>query len=112
MGRAIEVVAGFATNPGATFTQLTASTGQSFTVRGTDITKPTWLFDTWAFNAVAGELRIRAPRLHDFFSGIRNRVTAASTPNLFLDPTGASYAQRRCPPAALPVGPTRAAPEP
>ncbi len=94
MGRALECVAGFATNPGATFTVLTPSTGQSFTVRGTDITKGTWLMAEWAFNATAGELRIRSPRLHDFFSGIRNRVTAASTQVLDGDPTGDSYAQR------------------
>jgi len=94
MGRALEVVAGFATNPSTTFTALTASTGQSFTVRGTDITKGTWLMASWAFNATAGELRIRSPRLHDFFSGIRNRVTAAFVGPLYLDPTAASYAQR------------------
>src|SRR5713101_2285680 len=94
MGRAIEAVAGFATNPGATFTPLTASTGQSFTVRGTDITKGTWLLAAWAFNATAGELRIRSPRLHDFFSGIRNRVTAAGTMVLTGSPEGDSYAQR------------------
>lgn len=94
MGRALECVAGFATNPSATFTALTPSTGQSFTVRGTDITKGTWLLASWAFNASAGELRIRSPRLHDFFSGIRNRVTAASTQVLYLDPTGDSYSQR------------------
>src|SRR5216684_4481991 len=93
-GRAMEVVAGFATNPGATFTALTASTGQSFTVRGTDITKGTWLLAAWAFNATAGELRIRSPRLHDFFSGIRNRVTAAGTMVLTGSPEGDSYTQR------------------
>ncbi len=94
MGRALEVVAGFAVNPSTTFTSLTASTGQSFTIRGTDITKGTWLLASWAFNATAGELRIRSPRLHDFFSGIRNRVTAAFVGPLFLDPTSALYAQR------------------
>jgi hypothetical protein len=94
MGRALECVAGFATNPSATFTALTPSTGQSFTVRGTDITKGTWLLASWAFNSSAGELRIRSPRLHDFFSGIRNRVTAASTQVLYLDPSGDSYSQR------------------
>ncbi len=94
MGRALEVVAGFATNPSTTLTALTASTSQSFTVRGTDISKGTWLLSSWAFNATAGELRIRSPRLHDFFSGIRNRVTANFVGPLFLDPSGASYAQR------------------
>jgi len=94
MGRALEVVAGFATNPSTTFTALTPSTGQSFTVRGTDISKGTWLLSSWAFNATVGELRIRSPRLHDFFSGIRNRVVAALTSPLYLDVTGAAYAQR------------------
>lgn len=94
MGRALEVVAGFATNPSTTFTALTPSTGQSFTVRGTDISKGTWLLASWAFNATAGELRIRSPRLHDFFSGIRNRVTANFVGPLYLDPSGDSYAQR------------------
>lgn len=94
MGRALECVAGFATNPSTTFTTLTPSTGQSFTVRGTDISKGTWLLSSWAFNATAGELRIRSPRLHDFFSGIRNRVTANFVGPLYLDPSGDSYAQR------------------
>ena len=94
MGRALEVVAGFATNPSTTFTVLTPSTGQSFTVRGTDITKATWLLSGWAFNASAGELRVRSPRLHDFFSGIRNRVTAAFSMPIIQSPVGDSYAQR------------------
>lgn len=66
MPRALEVVAGFATNPGATFTVLTPSTGTSFVVRGTDATKPAWLLSSWAFNATAGEFRIRSTKLHDF----------------------------------------------
>lgn len=94
MGRALECVAGFATNPGATFTAITASTGQSTTVRGTDITKNTWLLASWAFNATAGEMRIRSPRLHDFFSGIRNRITAAFSMPPIFSPVGDSYAQR------------------
>ncbi len=94
MGRAIEAVAGFATNPSTTFTALTPSTGQSFTVRGTDVSKGTWLIGSWAFNASAGELRIRSPRLHDFFSGIRNRVTAAFSAPLVPGHSTASYAQR------------------
>lgn len=94
MGRALEVIAGFATNPGATFTALTMSTGQSAVVRGTDITKGTWLLSGWAFNASVGELRVRSPRLHDFFSGIRNRVTAAFSAPIIQSPLGDSYSQR------------------
>jgi hypothetical protein len=94
MGRALEVVAGFATNPGATLTTLTPSTGTSFTVRGTDTSKGTWLLGAWAFNATAGELRITSPRLHDQVQGIRNRVTAALTAQLFGGPTNDGFAQR------------------
>jgi len=94
MGRAIECVAGFATNPGATLTTLTASTGQSFTIRGTDTTKGTWLLSAFAFNATAGELRITSPRLHDQVQGIRNRVTAASVFPLVGGPVNDGFTQR------------------
>lgn len=94
MGRAIEAVAGFATSPGATLTTLTASTGTSFTVRGTDTSKGTWLLGAWAFNATAGEFRITSPRLHDQIQGIRNRITAAQTAVVIAGPTNAGYAQR------------------
>ena len=94
MGRAIECVAGFATNPGATLTTLTPSTGQSFTIRGTDTTKGTWLLGAWAFCATAGELRITSPRLHDQVQGIRNRVTAALTSPLVAGPTNSAFTQR------------------
>jgi hypothetical protein len=94
MPRALECVAGFATNPGATFTVLTPSTGTSFTVRGTDATKPAWLLSSWAFNASVGESRIRSTKLHDFQQGIRNRVTAAFSGPMFPGHTNGSFAQR------------------
>lgn len=94
MPRALEVVAGFTTNAGATFTVATPSTGTSFTVRGTDATKPAWLMSSWAFNATAGELRIRSTKLHDFQQGIRNRVTAAFSGPLAPGHTNGSFAQR------------------
>src|SRR5579864_7344547 len=94
MGRAIEAVAGFATNPGATLTTLTPSTNTSFTVRGTDTTKNVWLATAWAFNATAGELSIKSPRMHDNVQGIRNRVTAALTAPLFNTPFNPMAKQR------------------
>jgi hypothetical protein len=94
MGRGMEVVAGFATNPGATLTTLTPSTNTSFTVRGTDTTKNTWLGNAWAFNATAGELVIKSPRLHDNVQGIRNRVTAAFAVPLFNTPNNPVFKQR------------------
>jgi len=94
MPRALEVVAGFATNPGANFTALTPSTGTSFTVRNTDPNKAVWLLDAWAFNATAGELRIRSTKLHDFQQGIRNRITAALSVPVQGGHNNSMYAQR------------------
>lgn len=94
MGRAMEVVAGFATNPGATLTTLTPSTNTSFTVRGTDTTKNAWLASGWAFNATAGEFLVKSPRLHDNVQGIRNRVTSAFAAPLFNTPNNPMFKQR------------------
>src|SRR5579864_1355796 len=94
MGRALEVIAGFATNPGATLTTVTTSGGGSNVIRGTDTSKGTWLLSTWAFDATAGELRITSPRLHDQAQGIRNRVTAALVAPLAPGHTNAGFAQR------------------
>src|SRR5437588_9328896 len=94
MGRALELVSGFATNPGATLTNLTASTGLSYTVRGTDLSKNTWLLAAWAFNPTAGELRIFSARLHDQSQGIRNRVTANLGMPLVGGPVNDAFAQR------------------
>jgi hypothetical protein len=94
MPRALEVIAGFATNPGATLTTLTMSTGLSAVIRGTDTSKGTWLLSSWAFNASAGEFRITSPRLHDQAQGIRNRVTAAFSGPLAPGYNNAGFAQR------------------
>jgi hypothetical protein len=94
MPRAIEVIAGYATNPAATLTTITMASGNSATVRGTDTTKGTWLLSSWGFCATAGELRITSPRLHDQAQGIRNRVTAALSVPLTPGFNNAGYAQR------------------
>jgi hypothetical protein len=94
MPRAIEVIAGYVTNPGATLTTLTMSSGQSATIRGTDTTKGTWLLSSWAFTGTAGELRITSPRLHDQAQGIRNRVTANLSSPLSPGFINGGYAQR------------------
>ena len=94
MGRALEIIAGFATNPGATLTTVTTSGGGSNVIRGTDTSKGTWLLSTWSFAATAGELRITSPRLHDQAQGIRNRVTAAFSAALAPGHVNAGFAQR------------------
>jgi hypothetical protein len=94
MGRALEIIAGFATNPGATLTTLTTSGGGSATIRGTDTSKGTWMLSTWAFDATAGEFRITSPRLHDQAQCIRNRVTAALSSPLAPGFNNKGFAQR------------------
>ena len=93
-GRAVEIIAGFATNPGATLTTVTTSGGGSSVIRGTDTNKGTWLLSTWGFCATAGELRITSPRLHDQAQGIRNRVTAALSSPLMPGFLNAGFSQR------------------
>lgn len=94
MPRALEVIAGFATNPSSTLTTVTMSTSLSATIRGTDINKATWLLSAWAFNPTAGELRITSSKLHDQSQGIRNRVTANNAMPVFGAPFNGSYSQR------------------
>jgi len=66
-----EVVSGFATNPGGTFTGLTYTAGQTSVVRNTELSAHVYLQDMWAKGATAGVFRIRSPRLHDNVQGIR-----------------------------------------
>ena len=78
MGRGLEVVSSFVTAPGATLTATAAAAGNSLQIRSADVKSKVLLIETWAFNQVAGTLRIRSPRLHDNVNGIRTRVPAAS----------------------------------
>ena len=77
MGQAIEVVSGYATNPGATITQLTSSPGNTFTPRSFATTDKAYLLNVWTENATGGLLRIRSPRMHDNQQGIRLQIPPA-----------------------------------
>jgi hypothetical protein len=47
------------------------ASGNTLTIRSADPTSQISLLSAWAFNNVAGALRIRSPRLHDNVQGIR-----------------------------------------
>jgi hypothetical protein len=84
-GAGLEIVSGFVTAPGATFTAWTVATGNSLQIRSASFGKPIWLVGAWAFNQVAGVMRIRSPRLHDFVQGIRMRISATNSDALYPD---------------------------
>lgn len=78
MGRGLELITSQVTAPGAVLTAAVANAGNSLQIRSADVKSKVLLIESWAFNQVAGTLRIRSPRLHDNVNGIRTRVPAAS----------------------------------
>lgn len=75
MGKALEVITGFAIAPGATLTNLTMAAGNSLTVRATNPDAKCYILEMWAHNQAAGIFRVRSPKMHDFVQGIRKRST-------------------------------------
>lgn len=90
MPQGVEIITGFVTAPGATLTAWTMAAGNSLTIRNGILGKRIHLLDMWAFNQVAGTLRVRSPRLHDNVQGIRYQITANSVlpklPYMFTQP--------------------------
>lgn len=76
MGQALDTIGGFATNPGATLTAITVSTGDSLTVRSFQFSAPAYLYEAFRQGGSAGVVRVRSPRLHDNVQGIRVRALA------------------------------------
>ncbi len=77
MGAALEVIAGQATAPGATFTGLTMNAGNSLSIRNAALNADVRLVEMWAKNQAVGVFRIRSPKLHDNVQGIRVRNPAS-----------------------------------
>lgn len=102
-GAGLEILSGFATAPGATFTAWTVATGNSLQIRSAQLTKPVWLIGAWAFNQVAGVMRVRSPRLHDFVQGIRMRVAATNAEPLYPDSVNFGWRQPLIPQDVLTV---------
>ena len=78
MPAGLEVIAGQATAPSATFTALTMNAGNTLTVRNAALATDVRLINMWAKNQVAGVFRVRSPKLHDNVQGIRMRNPSAS----------------------------------
>lgn len=90
MGKAIDLITGRVTAPGATLTALVMSAGDTLTVRNAPIDSLVRLIQAWADNQAAGTLRIRSPRLHDNVEGIRLDVVLSEVkpllPERFVQP--------------------------
>lgn len=77
MGQALQLITGQVTNPSTTVTALTPNTGDSFTVRSTNMGADIELLQAWAFSATAGILRVRSPRMHDQAQNMRYQTVAS-----------------------------------
>jgi len=77
MGRAMEVITGFATAPGATFTAVTMAAGNSLTIRNAPLDSNIRWLQNWSDNQAAGVTRIRSPKLHDNVQGLRFDIVAS-----------------------------------
>jgi len=77
MGRAIELITGLNTAPGATMTAATVLTGNSFTIR--DSKRAISMPAVWATRQGAGAARITSPLMHDNTLGIQCEAGAASS---------------------------------
>lgn len=82
MPRALQVVSGRVTNPGATITALTANTGDTFTVKAAREGSRVQLVDMWSQEATVGVFRIRSPLMHDSGQALRMRVVSTCQPLL------------------------------
>jgi len=74
MGQALDLISGFVTAPGSTFTAWTMAAGDSLTVRNSNPAKRTFLMEIWGHNNAAGTLVCRSPKLHDNVWGLRASV--------------------------------------
>lgn len=84
MGLAIETIGFKVTNPGATFTAVTAATGNSLTVRQFNPATKALMEQVLRQGATSGAWRILSPVLHDNVTGIT--LTTAETPSIWAMP--------------------------
>jgi len=73
-GPALDTLTSTGTAIGATLAATTIATGDSFQIKNQNGTQPALLLQAWADVQVAGELRIRSPKMHDNVDAIRTRT--------------------------------------
>ncbi len=78
MGKALDLVMGFVTAPGAVQTALGMAAGDTLVVRNATEASKNFLLNTWAVNQAAGMARIMSPVMHDRINGYRFDVQVAT----------------------------------
>ena len=81
-GPAMDLQAGYATNPSAVNTVLTNPAGDTFVVRNFPQPGGAWLEQMIRAGAAAGVMRVRSPLIHDVSQGIRVAIPAGASPNV------------------------------
>ena len=82
MGLAMDLQAGYATNPGSTITALTPSPNDSFVVKSFSPSANAYLEQLIRGGAETGLIRVRSPLMHDYVQGIRFSCPAGGSGNL------------------------------
>jgi hypothetical protein len=82
MGLAMDLQAGYATNPGSTITALTPSPNDSFVVKSFAPSASAYLEQLMRFGGETGIIRVRSPLMHDYVQGIRFSCPSSVTSNL------------------------------
>lgn len=73
-GPALDTVTATGTAIGATLASIAAVAGDSLVVKNAPLQSKVRLLQLWTDNQVAGEVRIRSPKLHDNVDAIRSRA--------------------------------------
>jgi hypothetical protein len=73
-GPALDTITSTGTAIGATLAASTIASGDSFQIKNQAGNAPAWLLQLWVDNQVAGQVRIRSPKMHDNVDAIRSRV--------------------------------------
>jgi hypothetical protein len=81
MGLAMDLQAGFATNPGSTITAVTPSPNDSFTVKSFPPSAAAYLEQLFRAGAENGIVRVRSPLMHDYVQGIRFAASVGNSDN-------------------------------
>lgn len=74
MPPALDTITATGTAINTTLAALTANAGDSLTIKNAALSSQVWLLNFWVDAQLAGQVRIRSPKLHDNTDAIRSRT--------------------------------------